>query len=152
MPIMQTMPIMRPDNAKCAHNAICASQTMPNMQTMPIVHTMPFLTATQCQLSSPRAKRAGPKGLRAESARAVTGRQCPHSGVGEDFLARWPVFFMKRAVSRKPKVKKLIRRCQIDCLAEVYKWVIGKIQGPIAKTGFWGQNPNFWAQKKGLTS
>ena len=32
--------------------------------------------------SSPRAKRAGPKGLRAESARAVTGRRCPHSGVG----------------------------------------------------------------------
>ena len=37
-------------------------------------------------LSSPRAKRAGPKGLRAESARAVTGRRCPHSGEGEDFL------------------------------------------------------------------
>ena len=42
------------------------------------------------QLSSPRAKHAGPKGLRAESARAVTGRRCPHSGVGEDFLARRP--------------------------------------------------------------
>ena len=41
-------------------------------------------------LSSPRAKRAGPKGLRAESARAVTGRRCPHSGVGEDFLGRRP--------------------------------------------------------------
>ena len=36
-------------------------------------------------LSSPRAKHAGPKGLHAESARAVTGRQCPHSGEGEDF-------------------------------------------------------------------
>ena len=36
-------------------------------------------------LSSPRAKRAGPKGLRAESARAVTGRRCPQSGVGQDF-------------------------------------------------------------------
>ena len=41
-------------------------------------------------LSSPRAKRAGPKGPRAESARAVTGRRCPHSGVGEDFSARRP--------------------------------------------------------------
>ena len=30
------------------------------------------------QLSSPRAKQAGPKGLRAESARAVIGRRCPH--------------------------------------------------------------------------
>ena len=29
-------------------------------------------------LSSPRAKRAGPKGLRAESARAVTGRRNSH--------------------------------------------------------------------------
>ena len=37
-------------------------------------------------LPSPRGKRAGPKGLRAEGARAVTGRRCPHSGEGEDFL------------------------------------------------------------------
>ena len=27
---------------------------------------------------------------RAESSRAVTGRRCPHSGVGEDFLERRP--------------------------------------------------------------
>ena len=33
------------------------------------------------------------KGLRAESARAVTGKQCPNSGVGEDFLVRGPFFF-----------------------------------------------------------
>ena len=39
-------------------------------------------------LSSPRAKRAGPKGLRAESARAFTGRRNSHSGRGEDFLSR----------------------------------------------------------------
>ena len=31
---------------------------------------------------------SSPKGLRAESARAVTGKQWPHSGVGEDFLVR----------------------------------------------------------------
>ena len=41
-----------------------------------------IVTDAQMWLSSPRAKRAGPKGLRAESARAVTGRRCPHSGVG----------------------------------------------------------------------
>ena len=103
-------------------------------------------------LSSPRAKRAGPKGLRAESARAVTGRRCPHSGVGEDFLVRRPVFFTKRALSRKPEVEKSIRRYQIDRLGEVYKWAIDKIQGLIEKNRFLGQNPNFWAQKKGLTS
>ena len=33
-------------------------------------------------LPTARCSRAGPKGLRAESARAVTGRRCPHSGVG----------------------------------------------------------------------
>ena len=48
------------------------------------------------KLSSPRAKRTDPKGLRAESARAVTGRQCPHSGEGEDFLARRPCFFLRK--------------------------------------------------------
>ena len=45
------------------------------------------------ELSSLRAKRAGPKGMRAESARAFTGRQCPHSGRGEDFLTGQPDFF-----------------------------------------------------------
>ena len=47
-------------------------------------------------LSSLRAKRQGQKGMRAESSRAVTGRQCPHSGPhsgeGEDFLTRQPGF------------------------------------------------------------
>ena len=41
----------------------------------------------QSTLSSPRAKRAGPKGLRAESARAFTGRRNSHSGRGEDLTA-----------------------------------------------------------------
>ena len=37
-------------------------------------------------LIQPGRKARGPEGLRAESARAVTGRRCPHSGEGEDFL------------------------------------------------------------------
>ena len=46
--------------------------------------------------------------LRAESARAVTGRQCPHSRKVEDFLTRQPVFFFtKTAVTRERKVKKM---------------------------------------------
>ena len=51
---------------------------------------------------------SSPKGLRAESARAVTGRQCPHSGEGEDFLTRRPgfFFFTKTAITRKQKVEK----------------------------------------------
>ena len=42
-------------------------------------------TAPLVHLSSPRAKRAGPKGLRAESARAVTVRQCCIVGWGKTF-------------------------------------------------------------------
>ena len=43
---------------------------------------------------------------RAESARAVTGRRCPHSGEGEDFCDASTVFFFtKTAVTRKRKVK-----------------------------------------------
>ena len=61
-------------------------------------------------LSSPRAKRAGLKGLRAESARAVTGRRYPHSGKGEDFLTGQPDFFTKTAVAPEQKVEKSIRR------------------------------------------
>ena len=47
---------------------------------------------------------AGPKGLRAESARAVTGRRCPHSGVGEDFLGHRPSPLTKTGVTRERKV------------------------------------------------
>ena len=70
--------------------------------------------------SSPRAKRAGPKGLRAESARALTGRRCPHSGKGEDFLTGQPDFFTETVVTPEEKVEK-----------------------------FLDQKPKFWAQKKG---
>ena len=73
-------------------------------------------------LSSPRAKRGGPKGPRAESARAVTGRRCPQSGRGEDFLSRQPDF-----------------------------WVINENWGRMAKIGFFGQKPKFWAKKKAYT-
>ena len=49
---------------------------------------------------------SSPKGLRAESARAVTGRRCPHSGEGEDFLMGELIFFMKTAVTPERKVEK----------------------------------------------
>ena len=42
--------------------------------------------------NSPLAKCAGLKGLRAESAGAVTGRRCPHSGEGEDFFTGQLIF------------------------------------------------------------
>ena len=43
--------------------------------------------------------------LLAESARAVIGRRCPHSGVGEDFLAHRPGAFEKTTVTQKRKVE-----------------------------------------------
>ena len=57
------------------------------------------------KFSSPRAKHAGPKGLRAESARAVTG---------EDFLSRQPDFFTETAVTSERKVEKSFPRWEIN--------------------------------------
>ena len=47
---------------------------------------------------------------RAESARAVTGRRCPHSGKGEDFLTGQPDFFTETAEIPERKVEKSIPR------------------------------------------
>ena len=65
-------------------------------------------------LSSPRAKRAGPKGLRAESARAVTGRRNSHSGRGEDFMTGQLDFFTETAVTPERKVEKWFPRWEIN--------------------------------------
>ena len=77
-------------------------------------------TGPNCQnlLFSPRAKRADPKGLRAESARAVTGKRCPHSGEGEDFLTAQLNFFTETALTGEQKVEKSIPRWEINCHAE----------------------------------
>ena len=69
-------------------------------------------------LSSPRAKRAGPKGLRAESARAFTGKRNSHSGRGEDFLSRQQNFFTETALTPERKVEKSFPRSEINRNAE----------------------------------
>ena len=69
-------------------------------------------------LPSPRGKRAGLKGLRAEGARAVTGRRCPHSGEGEDFLTGQLNFFTETAVTPERKVEKSFLRSEINRHAE----------------------------------
>ena len=51
---------------------------------------------------------------RAESARAVTGRRCPHSGRGEDFLSCQPDFFTETAVTPERKVAKWFPRWEIN--------------------------------------
>ena len=59
-------------------------------------HSMHHVIVLVLRLSSPRA----------ESARAVTGRRCPHSGKGEDFLTGQPDFFTETAVTPEREVKK----------------------------------------------
>ena len=46
--------------------------------------------------------------LRAESARAVTGRRCPHSGKGEDFLTGQLNFFYGNCCNCGTESKKII--------------------------------------------
>ena len=64
------------------------------------------------------AKRAGPKGLRAGSARAFTGRRNSHSGRGEDFLAGQADFFTETAVTPEQKVEKSFPMWEINRHAE----------------------------------
>ena len=55
----------------------------------------------------------------AESARAVTGRRCPHSsGEGEDFLTGQLNFFTKTAVTLERKVEKSFPMWEISRHAE----------------------------------
>ena len=51
----------------------------------------------------------------AESARAVTGRRCPHSGRGEDFFdGSAGFFFSETAVTPEQKVEKSFPRWEIN--------------------------------------
>ena len=52
--------------------------------------------------------------LRAESARACTGRRNSHSGRGEDFLMGQPDFFTETAVTSERKVEKSFPRGEIN--------------------------------------
>ena len=69
-------------------------------------------------LVSIRVIQPAPKGLRAESTRAVTGRRCPHSGEGEDFLTGQLNFFTETAVTPERKVEKSFPRSEINRHAE----------------------------------
>ena len=56
--------------------------------------------------------------VRAESAWAVTGRRCTHSGRGEDFLTGQLNFFTETAVTPERKVEKSFPRWEINRHAE----------------------------------
>ena len=85
---------------------------------------------------------------RAESARAVTGRRCPHSGEGEDFLSRQPDFFTETAVNREWKVEKIDPKVGNEPSLRGLQMGHRPKLGSYGKIGFFGQKPKFWAQKK----
>merc|ERR1719195_564109 len=76
-------------------------------------------------LSSPRAKRAGPKGPRAESARAVTGRRNSHRWVGGRLFEPSAGFFYGNS-----------------CNFGTKSWVVWQ------KSDFWAKNRNFGPKKR----
>ena len=96
---------------------------------------MGFASETDSAFSSPRA----------ESARAITGRWCPHSGVGEDFLTRQPFFFYKNSNFSGTKSRKIDLRLRNWPSRQGLQ--TGHWQNPVSysKNGFSGRNPNFWA-------
>ena len=73
--------------------------------------------------------------------RAITGRRCPYSGVGEDFLARWPVFFSRK----RPWLGNQESKNQFQGA----KWIVflratnGPLTKFIAKNGFFGSKSEF---------
>ena len=80
---------------------------------------------------------------RAESARAVNGRRCPHSGEGEDFLMGQPDFFTKTAVTPEQKVEKSFLRWEMNGHSEGYKRAVDKNWGHIAKTEILGPKKGY---------
>ena len=64
------------------------------------------------------------------------------SQVGQDFLLRRSVTLTETAVTRKRKVEKSTRRCQIDCLREGYKRAIDE------KTDFRAKIRKFCQKKR----
>ena len=83
-----------------------------------------------------------------QPARAVTGRRCPYSGEGGDFLMGQLFFFAKTAVTRERKVEKWFPEWEINRHGDGSKWVIDQNWGRMTKIGFLGQKPKFWAPKK----
>ena len=72
-------------------------------------------------------------------------------GGGRLFDASANFFFTKTAITRKQKEEKLILRWEMNRLSEGYKRTIEQNWGRMAKIGFLGQKPKFWAKKKAAT-
>ena len=76
------------------------------------------------------------------SARAVNGKRCPHSGVGEDFLVRRPgLFLRKRPIFRNEKSKNQSEGVKSTVLPRA-------INGSLMKSGVLQQKTDFLAEKQ----
>ena len=87
----------------------CLLQTQHQEQIFPCPIKLLFFSYStrltrMSKLSSPRA----------ESARAFTGRRCPHSGKGEAFLTSQSDLFTETAVTPEQKVEKSFPRSEIN--------------------------------------
>merc|ERR1719346_777025 len=85
---------------------------------------------------------------RAESTRAVTGRRCPHSGRGKDFLSRQPDFFTETAVTPERKVEKSFPRWELTVMSRAKNGSSTKIVVVWQKSDFLAKNRNFGPKKK----
>ena len=89
--------------------------------------------------------------LRAESARAVTGRRCPHSGEGEDFLRRQPGFFLRKQLElRNGKSKNCSQGQKLTVMPRAKNGSLTKIGVVWQKSDFWTKNRNFGPKKRHL--
>ena len=74
--------------------------------------------------------------------------QCPHSGMGEEFLALLPGVFTKTTLTRKGKVKKSIHRQEMNRLFEGYKQAVDEIRVIWQKNDFPSENRVFGPKKR----
>ena len=77
---------------------------------------------------------------------AVTGKRCPHSGKGEDFLTGQLNFFTETAVTPERQVEKSFPRSEINHHAK--NGSLTKIGVVWKKLDFWTKNRNFGPKKK----
>ena len=106
-----------PTSATASDNAVSLTYALPPQ--VQIIYALPPQTRENCCiLLFFRRGKIVVKPARAESARAFTGRRCPHSGKGEDFLTGKPDFFTETAVTPKRKVEKSFPRWEFSRHAE----------------------------------
>ena len=84
--------------------------------------------------------------LRAESARAFTGRR--NSRRGEDFLSRQQIFFTETALTPERKVKKSFPRSELTVMPRAKNGSSAKIGAIWQKSDIWTKNRNFGSKKK----